>query len=334
MKAVRIKEHVGPQGLALDSVVDPSPNPSEVLVKVAAFALNRADLLQSMGRYPAPPGVVQDIPGLEYAGEVVACGALVRRYKVGDRVMGLLPGGAFAELIVAHELEALPIPTGMAFSQAAAIPEAFCTAWDALWLQAGLRAGDHALVHAVGSGVGTAAVQLARAFKVHCAGTSRTEDKLKKARGLGLELGVLCKETPTFAEAVRTWSSGKGVEAVLDLVGGDYLPESVAAMSKGATLMVVGLTAGLTAEVPLATVLSQRLRLQGTTMRSRAPHERIALAQRFEKEVLPLFSVPDGSRPQGGLEAVIDSVWTVEQIQPAFARLAGNASFGKIVLSW
>ncbi|MBX7117232.1 MAG: NAD(P)H-quinone oxidoreductase [Myxococcaceae bacterium] len=327
MKGIRITAQIGPDGLAIERMSAPSPGPQEILVKVLATALNRADLLQSKGLYPAPAGVVPDIPGLEYAGEVVTCGDEVTRYKAGDRVMGLVAGGAFAEMLVTHELEAMPIPNGMTYSDAAAIPEAFCTAWDALFRQANVHLGDHVLVHAVGSGVGTAAVQLARTSGVHCAGTSRTEHKLKRARALGLELAVLCGEIPSFAAEVRRWSAGKGVEAVLDLVGGTYFSESIAAMAHQGTLMVVGLTSGVSGTLSLATVLSRRLRIQGTTMRSRLLDERIALAKAFETTVLPLFAA-------GTLKPVVDSVFSADQFQLGFTRLVKNASFGKIILTW
>jgi NADPH:quinone reductase-like Zn-dependent oxidoreductase len=182
----------------------------------------------------------------------------------------------------------------------------------------------------VGSGVGTAAVQLVRAFGAHCAGTSRSEQKLERARALGLELGVLCaKNSLEFASQVRSWSAGKGVEAVLDLTGGPYVSESLAAMAHGGTLMVVGLSAGITAEIPLATVLSRRLKILGTTLRSRVTAERVALAQAFEKLVLPLFG-PEEVR----LKPVVDSVLSADQFQLGFTRLAKNQSFGKIVLTW
>ena len=327
MKGIRITAQTGPDGLAIERVSAPLPGRGEILVKVLATALNRADLLQSKGLYPAPEGVVADIPGLEYAGEVAACGDNVTRYRVGDRVMGLVAGGAFAERLVTHELEAMSIPKGMTYSDSAAIHEAFCTAWDAMFRQANLRRGDHVLVHAVGSGVGTAAVQLAHAAGLHCAGTSRTEHKLERARTLGLELGVLCGATPSFADEVRRWSTGKGVEAVLDLVGGAYFAETIAAMAHGGTVMVVGLTSGASATLSLATVLSRHLRIQGTTMRSRPLDERIALAKAFEKEVLPLFAA-------GMIKPVVDSVLSADQFELGFTRLSKSASFGKIILTW
>lgn len=327
MRAARTVSLTGPEGLRIEDVPSPAPGPDEVRVRVKATALNRADLLQTMGLYPAPAGVPADIPGLEYAGEVAAVGARVTRWKVGDRVMGLVAGGAWAEELVTHEREALAIPDGLSFADAAAIPEAFTTAWDALVLQGGLRVGSTALIHAVASGVGTAALQLVHAFGARAIGTGRNAQKLERAKALGLEHAILVsKDAPAFAAEVKRRCGG-GVDVVLDLVGGDWLPESLDALAPQGTLMLVGLVAGASAEVPLRTVLGKRLTVKGTTLRARALEEKIAVARAFERQVVPLFA-------SGRLKPVVDAVLPMTELQPALARLAANDTFGKLVLTW
>lgn len=317
----------GPAGLTLVERPAPTPGPDEVLVSVRATALNRADLLQTRGQYPAPPGVPADVPGLEYAGEVAAIGARVTRWKVGDGVMGLVAGGAWAEQLVTHEREALPIPAGLSAAQAAAIPEAFTTAFDALVLQGGMALGTKVLVHAVASGVGTAALQLARAFGATVIGTGRSAEKLERVRALGLAHAVLVDGArPAFAEAVRA-ASGGGVDLVLDLVGGTWVAESLAAMAPRGRLVLVGLVAGSEAPVPLRTVLMKRLQLIGTTLRSRPLEEKIAVARAFEQRLLPLFAT-------GALVPVIDATLPMSHLAPALERLARNDSVGKLVLTW
>lgn len=325
MRAARTVELSGPEGLRIEDVPSPVPGPDEIRVKVKATALNRADLLQTMGLYPAPPGVPADIPGLEYSGEVVQVGARVTRWKTGDRVMGLVGGGAWAEELTTHEREALAIPAGLSFSDAAAIPEAFTTAWDALALQGRMTVGSQVLIHAVTSGVGTAAIQLCKAFGAHAIGTGRNEKKLERAKSLGLPQALLVKGPP-FADEVKS-ASGGGVDLVLDLVGGDWVPETLDAMKPGGTLMLVGLVAGASADVPLRTVLGKRLRIQGTTLRARSLEEKISVAREFEKRVAPLFS-------SGQLKPVIDALLPMTGLQGALARLASNDTFGKLVLTW
>lgn len=328
MRAVRIEGRGGPEVLQLGEVAEPPCGPEEVLVRVRASAVNRADLLQCKGLYPAPWGVPSDIPGLELAGEVVAAGPRVTRHQVGDRVMGLLGGGAWAELAALHEREAVALPPGASFEKAAAIPEAFCTAFDALVLQGGLRSGEQVLIHAVGSGVGTAACQLASALGATAIGTSRSQAKLSRCGELGLSHSILIdEEPPRFAERVRRETQGRGADLALELAGGRYLGETLAAMAPLGRVMLVGLLAGGRAELDLATLLTRRLRLQGTVLRSRPLEEKIALAQAFERQILPLFA-------RGQLAPVIDSVLPMEMAQQALVRLASNQSFGKIVLSW
>lgn len=316
----------GPESLRFGEVASPVPGPDEVLVKVKATALNRADLLQTMGLYPAPHGVPSDIPGLEYAGVVEAVGARVRRWKAGDAVMGIVAGGAWAEQLVTHEREALPMPAGLSFADAAAIPEAFTTAFDALVLQGGMSVGSQVLIHAVASGVGTAALQLCKRFGAQAIGTGRNAAKLARAASLGLERSVLV-EDGHFAAKVKQLTAGRGVDVALDLVGGDWTAETIDAMAPQGTMMLVGLVAGASAEVPLRSVLTKRLRIVGTVLRARPLEEKIAVARAFEQRVLPAFST-------GELKPVVDALFPMKELPAALKRLAANDSFGKLVLTW
>jgi len=319
VKAARLKEESGPDGLKIEQVEAPVPKQNEIRVQVRATALNRADLLQTMGRYPAPPGVPADIPGLEYAGIVEAIGPGVTRFQPGERVMGLVAGGAWAEQLVTHEREALRIPGQLGFEQAAAIPEAFMTAFDALTLQAGLTAGQTALIHAVGSGVGTAAVQWAKAVGARTVGTARTQSKLNRVKSLGLDVGLLLSDPPVFASQVRA-------DVALDLVGGAYVPETIAAMNLRGVVMLVGLTAGISAELSLFTILTKQLRIQGTTLRSRPLDEKIAVAEAFASQVLPLFAA-------GRLIPVVGAVVKFGELTQALKLLGANETFGKTVVT-
>lgn len=317
----------GPRGLALKDVPEPACGPEELRVGVKASALNRADLLQTMGLYPAPKGVPADIPGLEYSGEVLEVGARVTRWKKGDRVMGLVAGGAWAEQLVTHEREAITLPSSLDFARAAAVPEAFMTAWDALCLQGKMTAGTQVLIHAVASGVGTAALQLCALHGARAIGTGRNAQKLERIRGMGLTDTVLVGKEQTFAEAVKSLTSGRGVDLVLDLVGGAWLPETLDAMAPQATLMLVGLVAGASAEVPLRTVLGKRLTVIGTTLRARALEEKITVARKFEHLLLPHFV-------SGKLAPVVERTVPITDASSALERLASNDTFAKTVLTW
>lgn len=320
MKAV-VTDFEGPEHVKLVERPAPTPGPDEIAVKVHASALNRADLLQTMGLYPAPAGVVADVPGLEYAGEVAAVGARVTRWKAGDRVMGLVAGGAWAETLVTHEREAIAVPPSVSFTDAAALPEAFATAFDALVLQAGMTQGARVLIHAVASGVGTAALQLCRLYGATAIGTGRQQEKLERAKQLGLTHAVLVRDAK-FAADVKP-----AVDLALDLVGGDYVPDTIEALAPRGTLMLVGLVAGASADVPLRKVLGKRLRIIGTTLRARPLEEKIAVARAFEEKLVPHFA-------SGALKAIVDDVLPMSGIVPALQRLAANDSFGKLVLTW
>ena len=326
MRAVCIREPGGVEVLELREVADPEPGPGEIRVAVRATGLNRADLLQRRGRYPPPAGEREDIPGLELSGVVESLGPRTRRFRVGDRVMAVVATGAYAEKVVLHEREAMRVPEGMDLVEAAAIPEAFVTAWDALVRQASLRPGERVLIQAVASGVGTAAIQIARLAGAWVMGTSRTADKLARCGELGLDKGLHLQE-PRFAKEVRAATGGAGVDVILDLVGGAYVEEAPAAMAPRGRLVLVGLTAGDAARLPLGLLLSKRLTVRGTVLRARPIEEKMELAQAFERELVPAFE-------QGRLKPVLDEAIPVSEVRRAHERLEANATFGKLVLVW
>jgi NADPH2:quinone reductase len=318
MKAVVIARPGGPEVLELREVETPHAARGEVRVRVRATAVNRADLLQRQGMYPAPPDAPADIPGLEFAGEVDEVGEGVAGVAVGDRVFGLCGGGGYAESLVVHGRCLAPIPDGLSFTEAAAVPEAFITAWDALVTQAGLGAGERVLIHAAGSGVGTAAVQLARAIGARSVGTARSAPKLERARALGLERGVVVQGS-AFAALVGE------VDVVLELVGGAYLVEDFACAAPRARIVLVGLLAGAKAELDLRVMLHKRLRVMGTVLRARPLEEKIAATQDFVRHVVPLLA-------RGVVRPVVDRVLPLAAAAEAHARMASNDGFGKLVL--
>lgn len=309
---------------SLDIIERPDPVPGEwqLLVRVHAVGLNRADLSQRAGKYPAPPGWPADIPGLEYAGEVVGLGPGATYFGLGERVMGLVGGGAMSELIVVYQREAMAVPAGMTLVDAAAIPEVFLTAWDALVRQGRARGGERVLVHAIGSGVGTAASQLAPLLSLTLIGTSRTPDKLERCRALGMTHGVLTTDAD-WVEQV-----GEPVDVVIDTLGGDLFTASVGLLAPRGRLVVLGLLAGRVAEgLDLGRVLRNRLTIVGTAMRSRGSEERGALIERFTQEVLPHFG-------RGTLRPIVDQVLPMREAAAAYDLLASNRTFGKVVLRW
>ena len=324
MNAILITRPGGPDVLELKAVPKPLPQAGEVLVRVRASALNRADLLQRRGLYPAPPGAPADIPGLEFAGEVEATGSAVQLWKPGQRVMGLVGGGAHAEYLVAHERTLCEVPPNLSWEQAAAIPEAFITAHDALWVQAALRPCERVLIHAVGSGVGLAALQLTRALNAIPFGTSRTPDKLERAKTFGLEGGFVVPDSPT-ADTGKIWSAGGGFDVVMDMVGGEYTNASVRGLAMLGRIMLIGSMGGAKSGIDLGMMLGKRAHMIGTMLRARPLEEKIAVSRRFAKEVVPLFA-------RGVLKPVIDSCFDLRNIRQAHERMESNETFGKVIL--
>jgi NADPH:quinone reductase len=326
MRAIIIKGKGGAEALEFREVPTPEPRGDQVRVRVRAAALNRADLMQARGMYPAPTGAPADIPGLEYAGEVDALGPdVVGPLKIGDRVFGIVGGGGQAEFVLTHERMAVPIPAGLDFHQAAAVPEAFITAHDALTTQGRLEPGGRVLIHAVGSGVGTAAVQVAHAMGCTIFGTSRTAEKLERARELGLDHAIDAS-TEDFAAAVHSATSGQGVDVVIDFFGGPALAGNLSALSTRGRLVVVGLLGGANAPIDLNLLLRKRLTIVGTTLRARPIEEKIAATRRFADQVVPWLD-------RGRVRPVVDSIFPLDDFAAAQARMESNAVFGKVVLA-
>ena len=327
MKAVLFTGKGGPEVIQWADTADPAPARGEVLVRVRAAALNRADLLQRRGLYPPPPGTREDVPGLELAGEVVQAGAGVTAWRPGDRVMAIASGEAQAELAVVHERMLLRVPDGMSLEDAGAIPEAGITSHDALFTLGGLRPGWPVLVHAVGSGVSTAAVQIAKAAGATVIGTSRTAEKLERARALGLDHGLLVgKEEPRFADEVKRLTGRRGAPLVLDFVGAPYAAENLAALAPGGRIVVIGTMGGAKPALDLSLLMRTRGAIVGTVLRPRPIEEKIAATQAFARDVLPLVAA-------GRVKPVVDAATPASSAREAHERMEKNETFGKLVLT-
>ena len=321
MRAVRFTEPGGPDVLRLDEAPDPAPGPEELLVRVESAGVNRADLLQRMGRYPAPAGIAPGIPGLEFAGCIEGVGALVHGAAPGDRVMGLVGGAAYAEYVVVRFDHVLPVPAHWSDDTAAGVPEAFLTAHDVLH-QAGVERGERVLIHAVGSSVGLALLALARARGATVIGTSRSAWKLERAVALGLDVALNVEGTfrvgPDLADSV---------DVVCDLVGGDYLRGDVAAAAPRGRVIVIGLTGGRSSTLDLGAVLRKRVAIVGTALRSRSDEEKASLVESLREQVIPEFA-------RNAIVPVIDRVFPMAAAADAHRYVEGNRNFGSVVLSW
>ncbi|MFV0307003.1 MAG: NAD(P)H-quinone oxidoreductase [Desertimonas sp.] len=316
----------GPEVLRVVETDDPVPGPDDLLVDVAHTALNRADILQRMGFYPDPRRPAVEIPGMEYAGTVAAMGDRVTGWSIGDAVMGIETGGGYAERLVTNARQALPVPAGLKLDDAAAVPEVFLTAWDALVCQGGLTAGRWALIHAGASGVGTAGIQLCGALGARVAVTV-SATKMDACRALGAD--VVLERSPA------DWSAGlraelarhgrDGVDTILDVVAGDDAARNLAVVAPQGCIVQVGLMAGARVSVDLGALLAKRVRWVGTVLRSRPIEEKIALSQRFAREVLPWFA-------SGQLKPVIDRRFGLADIGDAHRHMEANANIGKILV--
>jgi putative PIG3 family NAD(P)H quinone oxidoreductase len=326
MKAVYIREFGGPENLEIREVPDPpKPQGTQVLIRVRAAGLNRADLMQRRGSYPPPQGYSPNIPGMEFAGEVIETGESAARFRPGDRVFGITAGEAQAEQLIVDESLLAPIPANLDFVEAAAFPEVFITAHDAVFTQAGLKDTETLLIHAVGSGVGLAALQLAKAHGCRVIGTSRTADKLERCAEFGLDISIAVGKEPSFAREVLDSTDGRGADVILDLVGGAYFPENVASLASKGRMMIVGLSAGRKAEIDLGALLSKRAKVIGTMLRGRSVEEKADAVRLFEAEVIPLIE-------SGKVAANVDKVFALADIRAAHEYMESNESFGKIVL--
>ncbi|MEQ1872150.1 MAG: NAD(P)H-quinone oxidoreductase [Ilumatobacteraceae bacterium] len=322
MRAVVLHEYGGPEVLTLEDVADPVPGPDEVLVDIAATALNRADLLQRMGLYPDPRKVQPEIPGLEFAGIVAEVGRRVTMWKVGDRVMGIEAGGAYAERIATHERQLLAVPENMDLVDAAAIPEVFLTAWDALVVQGGLTSGRWALVHAGASGVGTAAIQIAKAIGANIAVTC-SPGKAELCLSLGADLVLKRSPHDWLTDAQASVPGGFGT--ILDVVGGEEIDRNLQVVAPRGTIVQVGLMGGGTVPVNVGLLMGKRAHWIGTTLRARPIEEKVAVTRRFAAEMLPLFD-------DGTMKPVIDRKFTLDEIAEAHRLMESNANAGKIVI--
>jgi putative PIG3 family NAD(P)H quinone oxidoreductase len=311
MKAATIRDG----GILIEEHPDPVPAGEEVLVKVRAAGLNGADMMQRRGLYPAPPGSPQDIPGMELAGEVLALGAQAKRFEIGEKVMAIVGGGAQAELAVVHERQLMPVPAPLDWAAAGGLPETFTTAHDAIFTQAELRPGERLLVHGGAGGVGTAAIQLAKASGAHVTATVRREE----SRAAVAELGADAIAPEGFAE--------HGLfDVILELVGAPNLAENLGALAIGGRICAIGVSAGAKAELNLLALMGKRARIHGSTLRARPLEEKALVARRLEHEVLPLFE-------SGALKVPVAETFALEEALAAYDRFAAGGKLGKIVLT-
>jgi putative PIG3 family NAD(P)H quinone oxidoreductase len=325
MRAVIYTGAGGPEVIGIGEVPKPEVRPGHIRVRVHAAGVNRADLIQRRGQYAAPAGWPADIPGLEYAGEVEAVRG-PSPWKVGDRVMGLVGGGAQAELVAVPHDEALAIPDGLSYAEAAGIPEVFLTAFDALVTRGRLAAGERVLIHAIGSGVGTAAAQVARHLGATVLGTSRSAEKLARALVYGLDHGIDTSRA-SFREAV-----GEPVDVVLDVLGGPAFADNLAVLAPRGRLVLLGFLAGSRTTADLGPILRNRLEVIGTVMRTRGPEERAALVRAFAERMLPLFDQRiEHATP---LRPVLERTYPMTELAEAHRALERNETFGKVVATW
>ena len=322
MRAVVLESYGEPDVLTIREVPDPEPGPEEVLVEVVATALNRADLLQRRGFYPGPP-MTHEIPGMELSGRVVGLGDRVTRWQVGDAVMGIVGGGAYAERIAVHERQLLAVPASVPLADAAAIPEVWITAFDALVAQGGLTSGRTALIHAGGSGVGTAGIQIANAIGARAIVTA-SAGKVERCLELGAAVAV-DYAVDDFVAATMALTDGVGADVILDVIGGDYVERNIDAVAVGGRIIQVGVMGGGMIQVNVAKLLPKRASLIGTVLRGRPIDEKIAITQRFGAEILPLFD-------RGRVAPVIDRRFVLEDIALAHAAMEANENVGKIVI--
>jgi len=325
MRAAVITEPGGPDVLKVMEVDDPVPGPEDILVDVKASALNRADMLQRQGAYPAPFGSPSEIPGLEFSGVVLELGDRVDSLKEGDRVFGLLGGGGYASRTITHHRMAVKIPTGWDFVQAAATPEVYLTAYDALFNRGNLQMGESVLIHAAGSGVGTAAVQLAHQAGAFVFGTAGSAEKLAGATDLGMNVGINYHEQD-FAEVIKEVTSGAGVDVLIDFIGAPYWDKNIASLAVLGRLVEVGLMGGTKMEVDLRPLMAKRLQVCGTGLRGRTLGEKLEVTAQFRRHVLPHLA-------SGSMKPIVDRTFPLEEVAEAHKYMETNANFGKIVLT-
>lgn len=325
MQAIVITKPGGPEVLEYQTVEDLKPQRGEVLVRIKATAVNRADVLQREGKYPAPPEASQDIPGMEFAGEVAEVGPSVHEWSKGDKVFGLTAAGSYAQYVVVHPRTLSRIPEGLSFEEAASLPESCITAYDAMVTQAKLASGETVLISGVTSGVGTIAMQIANAIGAQVIGSTRSSAKLAKLESLG-KVKPIVVQNGKFAQEVNDLTNGSGADVVMELIGGSYLQEDLLCTALKGRIILVGLLGGPKCDILLATVLTKRLQIIGTSLRSRPLEEKITAARHFQKNVVPLIAAKK-------VQPSIDKVFELSEAAEAHRYMASNESFGKIVLS-
>lgn len=323
MKAVEIREPGGPDVLEVTERPDPVPGPGELLVSVRAAGVNRPDCLQRQGAYPPPPGA-SDIPGLEIAGEVVAIGEDAKAYSIGDKVCALVPGGGYTELCTVHESNALPVPDGLSFAEAAAVPETYFTVWHNVFQRGGLQPGETLLVHGGSSGIGTTAIQLAKAFGSSVIATAGSVEKCQACLDLGADRAVNYREED-FVEAVREATDGKGANVILDMVGGDYISRNYDAAAIEGRVVQIAVLRGRMAEADFSKLMLKRLVHTGSTLRARSVDFKASIADELRHQVWPLLE-------KRSVTPVMDTLLPLEQAAAAHQRMEDGQHIGKIVL--
>lgn len=324
MTAIAIRVPGPPQVLTPESRPVPVPAESEILVKVHAAGINRPDVLQREGAYPPPPGA-SDIPGLEIAGEVVARGSRAQKHLVGDKICALVPGGGYAEYCVVHETNALKIPAGMKFIDAAGIPETYFTVWTNVFERGRLNAGETLLVHGGTSGIGTTAIMLAKAFGARVIATAGSDEKCEAVMRLGADLAVNYR-TKDFVAETKSFTNGEGAHVILDMVGGDYIQKNYSAAARDGRIVEIAFQKGSKVEIDLMPLMLKRLTHTGSTLRPRTVAEKAAIADALHKHVWPLLEV-------GRCRPVIHAVFPLDQAAKAHEMMESGTHTGKIILS-
>jgi putative PIG3 family NAD(P)H quinone oxidoreductase len=323
MTAIAIKTPGGPEALVPEERLVPAPGPSEILVRVRAAGVNRPDVMQRQGKYPPPPGA-PDIPGLEIAGEVAAAGAKVKRWKIGDAVTALVVGGGYAEYALADETNALPVPKGFSFIEAAALPETFFTVWHNMMERGRLKSGETVLVHGGSSGIGTTAIMLAKAFGATVIVTAGSPEKCAACKRLGADVAINYK-TEDFVAKTKEATGGRGADVILDMVGGDYVDRNYDAAAVDGRIVQIATQQGSQVKINVLKIMQKRLTHTGSTLRPRPVADKAAIARALEEKVWPLLSA-------GKIKPVIDSVQPLVKASEAHARMDSSAHVGKIVL--
>ena len=324
MTAIVAREPGGPEVLVATERPLPEVREREILVRVRAAGVNRPDIMQRQGKYPPPPGA-PDVPGLEIAGEVAALGAGVSRFAIGDAVTALVPGGGYAQFCAVDETNALPIPEGFSFVEAAAIPETFCTVWPNLFVRGRLAAGEWVLIHGGGSGIGTTAIQLAKAFGARAIVTAGSQDKCARCLELGAEVAIDYREED-FVARVREATGDRGADVILDMIGGDYVTRNYLAAAEDGRIVQIALQKGARAETDLRLLMVKRLVHTGSTLRPRPVSFKAEVAAQLREHVWPLLAART-------VAPVIDATFPLGDAADAHRRMESSVHFGKIVLT-